>query len=46
MAGFRNVLVQGYDSVDLAVVRDILEHRLGDLLRFVDVIRKGIAPPS
>lgn len=26
MAGFRNVVVHGYESVDLAVVRDILDH--------------------
>jgi uncharacterized protein YutE (UPF0331/DUF86 family) len=39
MAGFRNVLVHGYDTVDLAVVRDVVEHRLDDLLRFADAIR-------
>ena len=44
MAGFRNVLVHGYDSVDLAIVRDVLEHRLGDLLQFVAVMRKRIVP--
>jgi uncharacterized protein YutE (UPF0331/DUF86 family) len=40
MAGFRNVLVHGYDAVDLAIVRDVVEHRLGDLLAFVEAIRK------
>ena len=44
MAGFSNVLVHGYDSVDLSIVRDVLEHRLGDLLQFVAVIRKRIGP--
>jgi uncharacterized protein YutE (UPF0331/DUF86 family) len=39
MAGFRNVLVHGYDVVDVAVVRDLLENRLGDLELFVQVIR-------
>lgn len=39
MAGFRNVLVHGYDEVDLVVVRDVCEHRLGDLERFVAAIR-------
>ena len=39
MIGFRNVLVHGYDTVDLAVVRDVLEHRLGDLTAFVAAIR-------
>jgi uncharacterized protein YutE (UPF0331/DUF86 family) len=39
MAGFRNVLVHEYDDVDLAVVRDVLEHHLDDLRRFVDAVR-------
>ena len=39
MAGFRNVLVHGYDVVDLAVVRDLVENRLGDLELFVDMVR-------
>lgn len=42
MVGFRNVLVHGYDDVDLAVVRDILEHHLDDLLRFVTRIRESV----
>jgi len=39
MAGFRNVLVHGYDEVDLAIVEDIVRNRLDDLLRFVTVIK-------
>lgn len=39
MVGFRNVVVHEYDDVDLAVVRDVLEHHLDDLLAFVEVIR-------
>jgi uncharacterized protein YutE (UPF0331/DUF86 family) len=39
MVGFRNVIVHGYDTVDLAVVRDVLENRLGDLLAFVAAVR-------
>jgi len=39
MAGFRNILVHGYQDVDLAIVRDIVERRLDDLLAFVGVIR-------
>jgi uncharacterized protein YutE (UPF0331/DUF86 family) len=39
MAGFRNILVHGYGGVNLEVVRDIVEHRLGDLLRFATTIR-------
>ena len=40
MAGFRNVLVHGYEEVDLEVVRDVAEHHLGDLLAFVAAIRE------
>lgn len=40
MAGFRNVLVHGYDDVDLAVVRDVLERHLGDLEAFICAVRR------
>lgn len=36
--GFRNVLVRGYTAVDLEIVRDVLETRLGDIERFVTEI--------
>jgi uncharacterized protein YutE (UPF0331/DUF86 family) len=39
MVGFRNVLVHGYQGVDKAVVRDVVENRLGDLVAFVAAIR-------
>jgi uncharacterized protein YutE (UPF0331/DUF86 family) len=39
MAGFRNILVHGYTDVDRAIVRDIVEHHLGDLESFVARIR-------
>ncbi len=42
MAGFRNVLVHGYDTVNLDVVRDILEHRLDDLLAFARAITERL----
>lgn len=42
MAGFRNILVHGYDDVDLQVVRDVLTHRLGDLDAFVAAIRRRL----
>lgn len=44
MVGFRNVLVHGYDDVDLSIVRDVVDHRLDDLLQFVTVVRKRIGP--
>jgi len=39
MAGFRNVLVHGYEAVDLEIVRDVVEHRLVDLEQFIAAIR-------
>lgn len=39
MVGFRNVLVHGYDDVDLGVVEDVVMHHLDDLLAFVAAIR-------
>ncbi len=38
-AGFRNIVVHGYGDVDLRVLRDVAENRLGDLLAYVAVIR-------
>jgi uncharacterized protein YutE (UPF0331/DUF86 family) len=42
MTGFRNVLVHGYQAVDLAIVQDIVERGLDDLLTFVDAIRRRL----
>lgn len=39
MVGFRNVLVHGYQDVDKAVVRDVVENHLDDLTGFVAAIR-------
>lgn len=44
MTGFRNVLVHGYDEVDLAIVEDVLRNNLGDLLDFVEAIRARLPP--
>jgi uncharacterized protein YutE (UPF0331/DUF86 family) len=44
MVGFRNVLVHGYDDVDLSIVRDVVDNRLDDLLQFVTVVRNRIGP--
>jgi uncharacterized protein YutE (UPF0331/DUF86 family) len=43
MAGFRNLVVHGYENVDLGIVRDIVENQLQDLLDFVAAIRAGMA---
>ncbi|MBX3274564.1 MAG: DUF86 domain-containing protein [Sandaracinaceae bacterium] len=39
--GLRNILVHGYSAVDPAVVRDVVEHHLDDLLAFVEAVRAG-----
>jgi uncharacterized protein YutE (UPF0331/DUF86 family) len=39
LVGFRNILVHGYGDVDLAVVRDVLENHLDDLLHFAAIVR-------
>ncbi len=39
MAGFRNIVVHGYQSVDVGILRHIVEHRLDDLLAFTTAIR-------
>jgi uncharacterized protein YutE (UPF0331/DUF86 family) len=46
MAGFRNVLVHGYDDVDLAVVADVLSNHLGDLEAFVAAVRRRVNHPT
>ena len=38
MVGFRNVLVHQYQELDLAVLTEVVEHRLEDLLEFTDWI--------
>ena len=39
MAGFRNLLVHGYQTVDRRILRHILETNLDDLLAFVQLMR-------
>lgn len=45
MVGFRNVLVHGYDRLDLSIVEDVLKNRLPDLEAFVAAIRKRLSAP-
>lgn len=48
MVGFRNVLVHEYQRLDISLMVDVIEHRLGDLLDFTDIIvaefQKNSAP--
>ena len=43
MVGFRNVLVHGYDDVDIGVVQDVVANRLPDLIEFVAAVRTRAA---
>lgn len=36
MVGFRNVLVHRYQDLDIGVLREVLDHRLDDLLTFAN----------
>ena len=42
MVGFRNILVHGYDDVDLAIVADVLTNHLNDLEAFIAAVRQRI----
>jgi uncharacterized protein YutE (UPF0331/DUF86 family) len=35
-------LISRYQSIDVTIVREIVEHRLDDLLRFADAIRRRL----
>ena len=39
MAGFRNILVHGYQAVEPGIVRDVFENHLDDLLGFTRTVR-------
>jgi uncharacterized protein YutE (UPF0331/DUF86 family) len=43
MAGLRNILVHGYQQVDNRILRDVIEHRLQDLVRFATEVRERVA---
>ena len=42
MVGFRNIVMHGYQSVDPAIMRDIVEHRLDDFLAFTAAIKSRL----
>jgi len=39
LAGFRNLVVHGYEPVNLGIVKDVVRHRLTDLLAYCAAIR-------
>jgi uncharacterized protein YutE (UPF0331/DUF86 family) len=45
IAGFRNVVVHGYERVDLEILRDVVERRLDDLLEFAATVRARLTEP-
>jgi uncharacterized protein YutE (UPF0331/DUF86 family) len=42
MVGFRNLVVHGYQSLNPAILQDLVVHRLDDLLAFVGAIRSRL----
>ena len=40
MAGFRNILVHGYDEVQIQILEDVLTNHLGDLEDFVAAMKR------
>lgn len=42
MAGFRNVLVHGYDDVRVQIVEDVVRNHLGDLDEFVVSVKRTL----
>ncbi len=42
MAGFRNIVVHGYQSIDPSIMRDIVENRLDDFLAFTSAIQSHL----
>ena len=46
MAGFRNILVHGYQEVDVTIVEDIVRNRLDDFGAFVAAVRKLLSDSS
>lgn len=44
MVGFRNIAVHEYRALDLAIVRDIIEHRLDDFRQFASIFVAAASP--
>ncbi len=42
MTGFRNILVHGYETVNLDIVRDVVDNHLDDLLDFSSQVRSRL----
>jgi uncharacterized protein YutE (UPF0331/DUF86 family) len=42
MVGFRNILVHQYQDLELGVMIDVIENRLGDLVDFSSLVLKAV----
>lgn len=42
MAGFRDLLVHGYQSIDRRILRHVVEHNTDDLLAFAQAVRSRL----
>jgi uncharacterized protein YutE (UPF0331/DUF86 family) len=40
MVGFRNILVHQYEDLDIEIMKDVIEHHLGDLIDFTNCVVK------
>lgn len=38
MVGFRNTLVHEYQTLDIGIMVDVIEHHLDDLILFTDLV--------
>lgn len=42
IVGFRNILAHGYEDVDVAVLYEVLQNRLGEVEEFLDYIKERL----
>jgi uncharacterized protein YutE (UPF0331/DUF86 family) len=42
MVGFRNIIAHDYEEIDYDIVYDVLHHRLKDIEKFIEIIKKKI----
>jgi len=40
MVSFRNTAIHQYDNLDIAIVKNVVLHRMDDLIHFTDIVIK------
>ena len=45
MVGFRNILVHQYENLDIKIMVDVIEHHLGDLVDFTNLVAEYMHGP-